>query len=511
MEQIAALSSKTKDDLIARVVAAEAEVDKLQLLIKQLQRALYGRRAERLDPDQLQLSLEDIEQSLETAVAAADQTGAATPTAPGRPPRRNRGGLPKHLAREQVVIEPQEQACPCCGGALHVIGEDVAEQLDVVPAHFKVRVIRRPRYGCRACESAVVQAPAPPRLVDGGLPTEAMVAHVLISKYLDHLPLYRQAEIYARQGIDLDRSTLANWAGRAAWWLTPLHQRLITEITGSAKIFADDTPVPVLDPGRGRTKTGRLWAYARDDRPWQGSDPPAVVYRYTENRRHQHPIDHLAGFRGTLQVDAFAGFDRLAAERADGDIRLAHCWAHTRRKFYDVHQATAAPIAAAALQRIAALYQVEDAIRGRTAEDRRRARIEASRPILEGFKPWLEAQLGRVSGKSPLATAIRYTLARWASLTHFVDDGRIEIDTNTVERTMRPIALGRKNHLFAGSDGGARTWAIIASVIQSAKLNDLEPFAYLRDILERMAQGHPINRIDQLLPWKYASPLDKAA
>ena len=419
--------------------------------------------------------------------------------------------MPKHLPREEVVIEPEDRACPCCGGALHVIGEDVAEQLDVVPAHFKVRVIRRPRYGCRACESAVVQAPAPPRLIDGGLPTEAMVAHVLISKYLDHLPLYRQAQIYARQGIDLDRSTLANWVGRAAWWLAPLHDRLITEIAGSAKIFADDTPVPVLDPGRGRTKTGRLWAYARDDRPWQGADPPAVVYRYTENRRHQHPIDHLSGFRGTLQVDAFAGFDRLAAERNDGDVQLAHCWAHTRRKFYEVHQATASPIAAEACARIAALYRVEEAIRGRSAEQRRRARLEASRPILSAFKPWLETQLGRVSGKSPLATAIRYTLARWASLTRFIDDGRIEIDTNTVERTMRPIALGRKNHLFAGSDGGARTWATIASLIQSAKLNDVEPYAYLCDILERMVQGHPINRIDDLLPWKYASTLAKAA
>jgi hypothetical protein len=254
-----------------------------------------------------------------------------------------------------------------------------------------------------------------------------------------------------------------------------------------------------------------LWAYARDDRPWQGGDPPAVVYRYTENRRHQHPIDHLAGFRGTLQVDAFAGFDRLAAERKNSDVVLAHCWAHTRRKFYDVHQATASPIAAEALQRIAALYRVEEAIRGRPADQRRQARIEASRPILDAFKPWLETQLGRVSGKSPLATAIRYTLTRWASLGQFVDDGRIEIDTNTVERTMRPIALGRKNHLFAGSDGGARTWATIASVIQSAKLNDIEPFAYIRDILERMVQGHPINRIDELLPWNYASPLAKAA
>ena len=242
MDSLAALRTKNKDELVALVVAGVAEVDKLHLLIKQLQRALYGRRAERLDPDQLQFALEDVEQSLGTAEAAVDQAGAAAPRAQRRPPRRNRGALPKHLPREEVVIEPEDRACPCCGGALHVIGEDVSEQLDVVPAQFKVRRIRRPRYGCRACESAVVQAPAPPRPIDGGLPTEAMVAHVMISKYLDHLPLYRQAQIYARQGIDLDRSTLANWVGRAAWWLAPLQDCLLTEIVGSAKRFDIATP-----------------------------------------------------------------------------------------------------------------------------------------------------------------------------------------------------------------------------------------------------------------------------
>jgi transposase len=528
MDSRTPLEGKSKDALIALLLArdaaaaeaqsryetAQAEVDKLHLLIKQMQRALYGRRSEKLDPDQLQLALEDVEQALGTAAAALDDAGAASTARGARsssPARRNRGALPVHLPREEVVIEPEARACPCCGGALHVIGEDVSEQLDVVPAQFRVRVIRRPRYGCRACEGAPVQAPAPARLIDGGLPTEAMVAHVLVSKYLDHQPLYRQAQIYARQGIQLDRSTLAQWVGRAAWWLKPLHERLVAEIMGSTKIFADDTPVPVLDPGRGRTKTGRLWAYARDDRPWQGTDPPTVAYLYSEDRSHKHPIEHLATFKGTLQVDAFQGFDRLAGARKAGDVVLAHCWAHTRRKFHDVHQATSSPIAAEALQSIAALYVVEAEIRGRSADQRRLMRAAKSRPILDAFKPWLEAQLARISAKSPLAAAIRYALVRWDSLTRFLDDGRVEIDTNTVERTMRPIALGRKNHLFAGSDGGARTWAIVASVIQSAKLNDIEPFAYLRDILERMVQGHPINRLDELLPWNYAQALDKAA
>ena len=267
--------------------------------------------------------------------------------------------------------------------------------------------------------------------------------------------------------------------------------------------------MPVLDPGRGRTKTGRLWAYTRDDRPWAGTDPPLVAYVYTPDRRHHRPADHLAGFAGTLQVDAFAGFDALAAARTE--VILAHCWAHARRKFHDIHAATASPIAAEALRRIADLYAVETKIRGRSAEDRRRVRAEKSEAILADMRPWLETQLARLSGKSQLAAAIRYTLVRWESLSRFTDDGRLELDTNTVERQIRPIALGRKNHLFAGSDGGAETWAILASVIQSARLNDIEPFAYLTDILERMVRGHTINRIDELMPWNYTAAHEQAA
>ena len=494
------------DLMAARCRAAEVEVEvevELHLLLKQLQCHVYGKSSERLDPDQLNLALEDVEQSLATAEAAGEAAGVETAPRERAAPRRNRGSLPPHLPREEVVIEPEARKCPCCDGPLHVIGEDVAEQLDIIPARFKVKVIRRPRYGCRTCETAPVQAPAPPRIVENGMPTEAMVAHVAISKYLDHLPLYRQAGIYSRQGIELDRSTLADWVGRAAWWVAPIHERLMAEITASAEIFADDTPVPVLDPGRGRTKTGRLWAYARDDRPWQGADPPLVAYVYTPDRRHHRPADHLRGFAGTLQVDAFAGFDALAAAREG--VVLAHCWAHARRKFHDIETATGSAIAAEALLRIAALYAVEKEIRGRTAEHRRQARAEKSRAILDDLRPWLERQLARLSGKSPLAGAIRYTLARWNSLTRFTDDGRIELDTNTVEREIRPIALGRKNYLFAGSDGGAETWAILASLLQTARLNGVEPFAYLTDILERMVRGHTIDRIDELMPWNYTA------
>jgi transposase len=315
-----------RDSLRAERDTAAAEIDKLRLMIRQLLRAQYGRRSETLDADQLQLGLEDVEQSLGTAQAPAP---AATKT-PGerRPAQRNRGALPPHLPRYEVIVDIDDKSCPCCGGPLHVIGEDVSEMLDVVPAQYRVKVIRRPRYGCRGCEGAVVQAPAPERPLTGGIATEAVLAQVLVAKYSEHLPLYRQAQVFARHGIDLDRSTLANWVGRTCWWLRPLAELLLGTILSSPKIFADDTPVPVLDPGRGRTKTGRLWAYARDDRPWCGPEPPAVVYVYSENRQGVHPRTHLAEFAGVLQVDGYSGFNRLAGDHPKGAVTLAFCWAH---------------------------------------------------------------------------------------------------------------------------------------------------------------------------------------
>jgi hypothetical protein len=271
-------------------------------------------------------------------------------------------------------------------------------------------------------------------------------------------------------------------------------------VFGSAKLFADDTPIPVLDPGRGRTKTGRLWVYARDDRPWSGPEPPAAVYFYSPDRKAERPASHLQDFRGVLQVDGYAGFERLTTP---GDIVLAACWAHARRKFYDLHEATGSPIAAEALRRIAELYAIERSIRGRSAKERRHVRYTSARPLIEMMKPWLEMELGRVPPAGPLAEAIRYALARWPALTRFLDDGRIELDNNPVERAIRPIALGRKNHLFAGSDGGGVRWATICSLIATAKLNNVEPFAWLRDILQRMTDGHPASRLDELLPWNW--------
>lgn len=345
-----------------------------------------------------------------------------------------------------------------------------------------------------------MQAPAPARLIEGGLPTEATVAQVLVSKYADHLPLYRQAQIYARQGIELDRSTLADWVGQAAFHLRPLHERLLGKLRRRPKLFADETTMPVLDPGRGRTKTGQLWAYAADDQPWGGADPPGVAYVYAPDRKADRPIAHLAGFKGILQVDGYAGYGKLA-ER--GDVQLAFCWSHMRRNFYELAAPGPAPIAGEALKHIAEFYAIEKDIRGRSAEERCLVRQQKSRPLAEAFEQWLRAKLALISQKGKLADAIRYALSRWEGLTRFIDDGRIELDNNAVERSIRPITLNRKNALFAGSDGGAEHWAIIASLVETCKLNDVDPLAYLTDALTRIVNGHPNNEIDHLLPWAY--------
>src|SRR4051794_25002265 len=485
--------------------AAQAEVEKLRLLIRQLQRGRFGRRSEKLDPDQLQLGLEDLEQTVAAAEAAQEEVAArnGTPRSP-RTRRRNLGALPAHLPRVEMLVDVEDKSCPCCGGAMHVIGEDTSEMLDVAPAQLRVRVIRRPRYGCRACEGAVVQAPAPERPISGGRAPEALRAQVLVAKYADHLPLYRQAGIFARQGVELDRSTLCDWVGRACWWLEPLWRQLRRHGMASTRIFADDTTLPVLDPGRGRTKTGRLWGYAVDDRPWGGTTPPAVVYLYAEDRKGEHPAAHLVDFRGILQVDGYGGFKSLLESRPPGEIRLAFCWAHCRRRFYEIHQATGSPLAEEALRRIGELYEVEAEIRGRPAEERRVVRQERSKPVVDALHGWLTAQLGRVSGKSGLAEAIRYALRHWAGLVLFLDDGRLEPDTNAIERAIRPIALGRKNALFAGSEGGACHWAIVASLVATAKLNGVEPLAWLTDVLERVVSGRTkAHEIERLLPWAW--------
>lgn len=474
---------------------ARAEVERLRSIVHHLQRVQFGRRSERLDGDQLALGLEDLD--IDIAQVQAPLASRSHDDGPEPAPRRQ--PLPDSLAREDITCDVASAVCPGCGGALHTIGESVSEMLDFVPARLRVLRIRRPKYGCRAC-GTIHQAPAPERPIAKGLASSALLAHVLVSKYCDHTPLYRQSQIFARHGVELDRSTLANWVGGACWWLEPLQARLAAHVFASNKVFADDTPIPVLDPGRGRTKTGRLWVYTRDDRPWAGPDPPAAVYFYSPDRKAERPATHLEGFSGILQVDGYAGFERLTA---GGDIVLAACWAHARRKFYDVHEATGSPIAAEALRRIAELYAIEASIRGRTAEQRQQVRNVNARPVINAMKPWLENELTRIPGRSALAEAIRYALARWEELFRFLHDGRIELDNNPVERAIRPIALGRKNHLFAGSDGGGVRWATVCSLVATAKLNGVEPFAYLKDVLERMTNGHPMSRLDDLLPWNW--------
>ena len=494
----------------AEVTELTAEIEKLQALIQKLLRHRFGRRSEQLSPDQLQLAIEDIEQQLAESKAAEDEAAKSEEQRRRRRearPQRNLGALPAHLPRDEVVIDVEDKSCPCCNGTMHQIGEARTEMLDIVPAQLRVKVIRRPRYACRACEEAVVQAPAPERPIDGGMATEALVAHVLISKFLDFLPLYRQSQMLARQGIDIDRSTLGDWVGRACWWLRPVYDLLVSTVLSSTKLFADDTTLPVLDPGRGKTKTGRLWCYAVDDRPWKGPTHPAVAYIYGEDRKATHPCAHLANFRGVLQVDGYSGFGSLVTSRQDGSIQLAFCWAHTRRPFYEFYVSTKSPLAAEVLARIGKLYEIEAEIRGSPAEQRRAVRQQRSRPIVEALHAWFQEQLPRLSGASPLAAAIRYALRHWSGLVMFLDDGRLEMDTNVVERGMKGVAVARKNALFAGSDGAAEHWAIALTLISTAKLNGVEPLAWLTDVLERLVSGGTkAHELEQLLPWNWRPP-----
>ncbi|MGE3708050.1 MAG: IS66 family transposase [Hyphomicrobiaceae bacterium] len=462
-------------------------IEKLKLEIARLKRMQFGRSSEK--------TAERIEQ-LELIVAELEASQAQkTPTAstPDRKPARK--PLPEGLPRETVRHEVSG-GCPDCGSVLKAIGEDVSEMLEYVPASFKVIRHVRPKLACTCCDR-IVQRSAPIRPIDRGIPGPGLLAHVLVSKYADHLPLYRQAGIYAREGIELDRSTLADWVGSAAKLLDPLVAALGRHVLAAEKLHADDTPVPVLQPSRGTTKTGRLWTYVRDDRPAGSAVAPAVWFRYTPDRKAMHPVEHLSDYSGILQADGYAGFERLYET---GRITEAACWAHVRRKFHDIVQATASPIAADAIERIGRLYAIEADLRGRPAEERKAARQARAGPALDELKRWLEASLGRIPSKGQLAVAIRYALTRWASLARYAEDGRIEIDNNAAERSIRGVALGRKNWLFAGSDAGGERAAAIYSLLGTAKLNGLDPELYLRSVLARIAE-HPINRIDDLLPW----------
>jgi transposase len=479
----------------AKIAERDIEIEHLKLLIGKLRRMQFGRKSEKLTQqiEQLELRLEEL-QSTPAEKPAKDRIPAAEQPAPIAQPARR--ALPDHLPRLTEQYEPQESACPDCGGQLRKLGEDVSETLEYAPASFLVVRRVRPKLSCTKCDK-IVQAAAPGRAIERGTAGPGLLAHVLASKYADHLPLYRQSEIYARQGVEIERSTMAGWVGATSELLRPLVESLRRYVMAGRKLHADDTPVPVLAPGNGRTSTGRLWTYVRDDRPAGDEQAAAVWFAYSPDRKGEHPERHLKEFRGTLQADAYAGFNKLYDT---GHIREAACWAHVRRKFFDLHQAHASPVAAEALQRIGGLYAIEELIRGSPPEKRRTVRQDRARPLLASLRQWFEATLPKLSRKSDTTAAIRYALSRWDALLRYVDDGGIEIDNNAAERALRTVALGRKNYLFAGSDNGGERAAAIYSLIGSAKLNGLDPEAYLRVVLARVAD-HPISRIQELLPW----------
>jgi transposase len=477
--------------------SSRAEIEHLKLIIAKLKRLQFGRRSEKLDREieQLELRLEELQVSSAPAAPVVSEKPAA--------PVPVRRALPEHLPRTRVEHTPA-CTCPDCGAAMRRIGEDVSEVLDYVPARFRVIRHVRPKLACPACER-IVQVEAPSRPIERSFAGPGLLAHILTSKYADHLPLYRQAQIYAREGVELERSTMAEWVGGCSRLLDPLTEALARYVMAAGKLHADDTPVPVLDPGRGKTKTGRLWTYVRDDRPAGSDQAPAVLFRYAPDRRGERPREHLTPFSGILQADAYAGFGHLYGER----IQEAACWAHARRAFYELHQANQSPVAAEALERIGALYAIEAEIRGRPPDERAGIRQARAGPLLESLREWLRQTLGRVSKKSELAKAISYILSRWTALTRYRDDGRIEIDNNAAERALRVVALGRKNYLFCGSDAGGERAAAMYSLIGTAKLNGLDPEAYLRYVIERIAD-HPINRVEELLPWTVVDALKPA-
>ena len=487
--------------LEAQLNTRAAEIAHLKLQIARLRRMQFGRKSEKLDHqiEQLELQLEDLQAD---DAEAEREMPAADPAPRQRAPRKP---LPDHLPRDEKVHLPPCDTCQACGGALRKLGEDVAEQLEFVPASFRVIRHVRPKLACTCCD-AIVQAPAPSRPIARGIAGPGLLAHVLVAKFADHIPLYRQSVIYAREGVELERALLANWVGAASALLRPLVDVIRRHVLAGRKLHADDTPIPVLAPGNGKTKTARLWTYVRDESASGDATPAAVWFAYTPDRKGIHPQTHLANFSGVLQADAYAGFNALYV---DGTIHEAACWAHARRKFYDLHVARPSAITTEALRRIAELYVIEAEIRGKPPHERQLVRQQRACRLLDDFGNWLRTTLEKLSRKSDTAAAIQYALNLWPALLRYCDDGIIEIDNSAAERALRGVAIGRRNYLFAGADSGGERAAAIYSLIGTAKLNGIDPEAWLRHVLANIAE-HPVNRVDDFLPWNCATQLPSA-
>ena len=522
---IAALQAENAR-MSATIRAHDQLIQTLRLRIAKLKKQAFGKSSEKVEREieQLELALEDLliaaaESTTAPAEDAADDTSASAndETAECKPRRRPR--VSDATPRVRRELDPGT-CCPDCGGDLRLVGEDVSEMLDLVAAQLKVLQIARLKKSCRRCET-MVQEPAPSRPIPGSMASAALLAYILVSKFDDHIPLYRLNEIFARMGADIPDSTLVDWCGRAMKVLAPLIERIEADIMASDLLHADDTPIRVLDKslrdrglGKG-VKKGRIWAYVRDQRPWAGASPPGAVYTFAPDWKEEHVHRHLSNTRGILQADAYKGYAKLYAPDADGTPRLreAACWAHLRRDFHDEWSKTKSAIAREALDRIGKLYDIEREITGQPADIRLAARQKHSASKVEAFFVWAESQLALIPGKGDLAKAFRYGLSRRTAFSLFLEDGRVAIDNNPAERALRPIGIGRKNWLFAGADTGAETLARAMTVVETAKLNGLDPQAYLTDILARI-HDHKINRLDELLPWNWsplAAPNAKAA
>lgn len=500
----------------ATLQAHDQLIQSLRLRIARLKKQVFGKSSEKIEREiqQLELALEDLliaaAESTAGPINEVDEAASVVPAA-GVPERivRRHPRVSEKTVRERKNLDPGT-CCPACGGELRLVGEDVSEILDMIAAQMKVLEVARLKKSCRCCEK-MVQLPAPSRPIPGSMAGAGLLAYILVSKFDDHLPLYRLNEIFARMGADIPDSTLVDWCGRAIQVLQPLIERIASAIMGSDLLHADDTPIRVLDPsmrdkglGKG-VKKGRIWTYVRDQRPWAGAAPPGAVYHFAPDWKEEHVHHHLRHASGILQADGYKGYGKLYEPGADGTSRFreAACWSHWRRDFHDIWTSNKSEIAREALDRIGAIYDIEGDVTGQPADIRLAARQRHSKAKVEAFRVWIEAQLTRIPGKSDLAKAFRYGLSRWPSFCLFLEDGRVAMDNNAAERALRPIGIGRKNWLFAGADTGAETLARAMTIIETAKMNGIDPQAYLADVLDRI-HDHKINRLDELLPWNWS-------